>query len=153
MRHEVADGLPSPAFRQTDGAPDWPSVDTPGPSRCTVRLRADVDTDALREQLARLWREHGGRCRARSAVAMSVVETCGRSTGERERDAMRLLGLEAATRCDAGAGLPLRATLVSIEARYHLLQLTAPAEGGGAMLRPVLAGLRERYALDTLDAS
>jgi hypothetical protein len=152
MRHDVADKLPSPDFHHLDGTSGWTSGGTPEPSSLTVRLRTDVDTDALREHLARLWCEQGGRRRARSGVELSVVETCGRSPGERERDALRLLGLEAASRRDAASGVPLRATLVSVDARDHLLLLAAPAEGGGAMLRPILAGLRERYALDTLGA-
>jgi hypothetical protein len=153
MTHDVAaDAPPSPPFRPIDASPGGPQAARTEPSSLTLRLRGDVDADALREQLARLWRERGGRRRAGPGVVLSVVETCGCSPGERERDAMRLLGLEAACDPDAAHGVPLRATLVSVDARDHLLRLGAPARGG-AMLRPIVAALRERYQMDVPAAS
>ena len=108
-----------------------------------LRLREPVDAELLREQIAAPWPGRGTRRAAARRIELSVVETCGRTPDERERDALRLLRAEADA---AGPMGLLRATLVRLSASEHLLLLTAvagPAEGLIALvnelgrLRPV----------------
>jgi hypothetical protein len=99
------------------------------PPELLLRLPQSIDPDTLAAQLAALWRVATGRCPPAVRVEMSVVETCGRTRGERERDARRLLQAERGPRPRPGS---LRATLVSVDAHEHLLLLAA-ASGTGAL--------------------
>jgi hypothetical protein len=114
--------------------------------RIALRLSGQVDADALCERLAGIWREVLRRPRAASRVELSVVEICGRSSGDRERDALRLLRTET----PPGAGA-LRATLVSLGPLEHLLMLSAgeqpTAVGPLAMLA---AELGLRYPMESV---
>lgn len=114
--------------------------------RIALRLSGQVDADALCERLAGIWREVLRRPRAASRVELSVVEICGRSSGDRERDALRLLRTET----PPGAGA-LRATLVSLGPLEHLLMLAAgeqpTAVGPLAMLA---AELGHRYPMESV---
>ena len=81
------------------------------------------------------------RPRAASRVELSVVEICGRSSADRERDALRLLRTET----PPGAGT-LRATLVSLGPLEHLLMLAAgeqPAADGALALLAAELGRRD----------
>ncbi|RPH43149.1 MAG: hypothetical protein EHM87_14675 [Burkholderiales bacterium] len=102
------------------GPADDPEGDSA--SRIALRLSALVDADALCERLAGIWRDALRRPRGASGVELSVVEICGRTRGDRERDALRLLRTETAPTACA-----LRATLVSLDPHEHLLMLTAAA--------------------------
>lgn len=107
-----------------------------------MRLSAEVDADALVEDLARLWADAPSRTRAASRVELSVVETCGRSAADRERDALRLLHAEAdGPPCTAA----LRATLVSLAAGEHLLLLAASPKVGSTDLIGLADALARRY--------
>ncbi len=114
--------------------------------RIALRLSGQVDADALCERLAGIWREVLRRPRAATRVELSVVEICGRSSGDRERDALRLLRTET----PPGAGA-LRATLVSLGPLEHLLMLAAgeqpTAVGPLAMLA---AELGHRYPMESV---
>jgi len=117
-----------------------------------LRLSAALDPDLLQEQLAACWQSSGGRRRDRSTVAMSVVESCARSRQARERDALRLLALEAADApCPDGRDF-LRATLVSLDTAEHLLLLSiAPNECTAARLRYLADELARRYPVSAID--
>jgi hypothetical protein len=107
-----------------------------------LRLSAVIDADALVEDLARLWRDAPCRTRVASRVELSVVETCGRSAADRERDALRLLHAEAdGPPCTAA----LRATLVTLAAGEHLLLLSASPKVGATGLVALADGLARRY--------
>ncbi len=96
---------------------------TPDPAPVlALRIGAGVDADRLSDELGRAWRAAGASRRDAPGVAMSIVETCGRTPAERERDALRLLDEE---RRAAGPHGTLRATLVSLGAGDHLLLLAA----------------------------
>ena len=125
--------------------------------RIALRLQAGVDVDLLAAQLRELCiTESGPRGQAHplggrrpTAVALSVVETCGRSRAARERDALRLVELESRDagdlqRCD-NPREPLRATLVSVDTFDHLLLLDAPLARGRALLEAITAGLGQLY--------
>jgi hypothetical protein len=131
----LAPASPSPSPRATAAAPR--RQHTCGPDgadapRIALRLSGQVDADALCDRLAGIWREVLRRSRAASRVELSVVEICGRSSADRERDALRLLRTET----PPGAGA-LRATLVSLGPLEHLLMLAAGEQQapGGPLAR------------------
>jgi hypothetical protein len=113
-----------------------------------LRLSAGVDVDRLAEEIARAWRAARPTRRDAADVALSVVETCGRTPGERERDALRVLRDE---RRAAGPRGTLRATLVSLGAREHLLLLAA-APGTTALqaLSAIAEDLERLYPVATV---
>jgi hypothetical protein len=124
-----------------------------GTGTMALRLSATLDPDLLREQLGVCWQASGGRRRDRSTFAMSVVESCARSRQARERDALRLLALEAADAPAFEGRDFLRATLVSLDAAEHLLLLAvAPKECTAALLRHLVDELARRYPVSTIDA-
>lgn len=130
--------------------------------RIALRLQAGVDVDLLAAQLRELCTtEPGPRGQAhalggsrQTAVALSVVETFGRSRAERERDALRLVELESRDACDLPRAdsprEPLRATLVSVDTFEHLLLLHAPLARGRALLEAVTTGLGLLYPVAAL---
>lgn len=126
--------------QQSPAAPDPGTAGPPGAACLLLRLRTATDPDALADQLSRLCRQLPGGRRAAPAMAVSVVQTCGRSAAERERDALRLLETEArATRC-ATSRPTVRATLVSIGADEHLLLLAVAPDAAMERLLATLAG-------------
>jgi hypothetical protein len=127
-----------------------------------LRLQAGVDVDLLAAQLRELCitasgprgQAHPLGGRRPTAVALSVVETCGRSRAARERDALRLVELESRDagdlqRCD-NPREPLRATLVSVDTFDHLLLLDAPLARGRALLEAITTGLGQLYPVAAL---
>jgi hypothetical protein len=136
------DTIPSPP------AAHAPEPGAAPPAAChLLRLRTGSDADALREQLSRLCRQLpvGGR-RATPAIALSVVETCGRNAADRERDALRLLDAEAQAPASAAPRQTLRATLVSIAPDEHLLLLAvAPDTAMRRLLSMLVAELARLY--------
>lgn len=130
--------------------------------RIALRLQAGVDVDLLAAQLRELCStEPGPRGQAhalggsrQTAVALSVVETCGRSRAARERDALRLVELESRDACDLqrcdSPHEPLRATLVSVDTFEHLLLLDMPLARGRALLEAVTTGLGLLYPVAAL---
>jgi hypothetical protein len=130
--------------------------------RIALRLQAGVDADLLVAQLRELCTAEPGPAgrtpplgRSRqTAVALSVVETCGRSRAARERDAFRLFETESRECGDLprtdDAREPLRATLVSLDAFDHLLLLNAPLASGRALLETITAGLGLLYPVAAL---
>jgi hypothetical protein len=149
MHNTVADTAAGPAARPPDPQPGWCPPERPDASHLTVRLKTALDVDALGEHLVRTWRRQGGRRRAGPVVELSVVETCGRNPAEREQDARRLLRLEARGCGRGAAGAALRATLVSLDSRDHLLLLAT--SDAGALLRPLVAELSLAYPLEGHD--
>jgi hypothetical protein len=130
--------------------------------RITLRLQAGVDADLLAAQLRELCTAEPsglgrvpplGRSR-QTAVALSVVETCGRSRAARERDALRLVELESHDRADLQRSdsprEPLRATLVSVDTFDHFLLLDAPLARGRALLEAITTGLGRFYPVAAL---
>ena len=130
--------------------------------RITLRLQAGVDADLLAAQLRELCTAEPsglgrvpplGRSR-QTAVALSVVETCGRSRAARERDALRLVELESRDRPDLQRSdsprEPLRATLVSVDTFDHFLLLDAPLARGRALLEAITTGLGQFYPVAAL---
>jgi hypothetical protein len=117
-------------------------------SALALRLSAGVDVDRLAEEIGRAWRSAAPARRDAADVALSVVETCGRTPGERERDALRVLRDE---RRAAGSRGTLRATLVSLGAREHLLLLAA-APGTTALqaLSAIAEDLERLYPVATV---
>jgi hypothetical protein len=127
--------------RQDECGPD--GADAP---RIALRLSGQVDADALCDRLAGIWREVLRRPRAASRVELSVVEICGRSSADRERDALRLLRTET----PPGAGA-LRATLVSLGPLEHLLMLAAgEQQSPGGPLALLAAELGRRYEMESV---
>jgi hypothetical protein len=125
-------------------------VDPPGacapPAPAThlaLRIAPGPDADALGEQLPRLWRARAAPRRGARRIELSIVETCGRSREERERDALRLLQAEAAGAPWAGERDTLRATLVSVDTDEHLLLLAA---GSGAVAAGAVAAVVSELA-------
>ncbi|HYF60990.1 MAG TPA: hypothetical protein VEA81_18735 [Burkholderiaceae bacterium] len=137
-------GLDSPLGGPHDAALRARASST-GPSCRALRLRAGIDAQALGDEIERLWLETRGPHRS-SMVALSVVQTCGRSVDERERDALRLLRLEADGVDPAPSGARLLATLVSVDVAEHLLLLAAAP----AALDALVARLSQRYPLAAL---
>ena len=130
--------------------------------RITLRLQAGVDADLLAAQLRELCTAEPsglgrvpplGRSR-QTAVALSVVETCGRSRAARERDALRLVELESRDLPDLQRSdsprEPLRATLVSVDTFDHFLLLDAPLARGRALLEAITTGLGQFYPVAAL---
>jgi hypothetical protein len=113
-----------------------------------LRVHAGIDPDRLADELGRVWRDAGGTRREAVGVALSVVETCGRDADERERDALRVLSDERRTASPRGT---LRATLVSLGSREHLLLLAA-APGATALqaLSAIAEDLERLYPIATL---
>jgi hypothetical protein len=113
-----------------------------------LRLSAGVDVDRLAEELGHAWRAVRGARRDAAGIALSVVETCGRTADERERDALRVLRDE---RHAAGPRGTLRATLVSLGAGEHLL-LLASAPGATALqaLASIAEDLERLYPIATI---
>jgi hypothetical protein len=113
-----------------------------------LRIGAGIDAERLGDELGRAWRASGGARRDAAGVAMSVVETFGRTPVERERDALRLLDDE---RRAAGLHGTLRATLVSLGARDHLLLLAAaPGVAAWQALRTIAEELGRHYPIATI---
>jgi hypothetical protein len=132
---------------QPGGFPDRPAEAARNgdrAARLALRLHADVDTDLLETELSRLWQAAGPR-RCCCGVELSIVETCGRNPADRERDAMRLLRLEADQSGSGSRKEPLRATLVSLDLTDHLLLLAAPAACSAAVLSGLVAELSRLY--------
>jgi hypothetical protein len=165
MRHSVAEALHRAASVEPAGpaghaagsgapvpAPAAGASDGAGSAGLTVRLAARIDVDALGEHLVRLWRQQGGGGRAGPVVELSVVETCGRSPAERERDALRVLQAESLEHARAPGTVPLRATLVSLGTHDHLLRLAVPADAA-ALLGRLVAHLSQAYPLDAAAAA
>ena len=121
-------------------AVQWQAAADPGPHGL-VRLGEVPDVDALGEVLSCAWRTATGARRGGARLMLSVVETCGRSGPEREEDALRLLRAESATPRARGE---LRATLVRIDERAHLLLLSA-AHDAQAALDELAAMLARRH--------
>jgi len=127
--------------------------------RIALRLQAGVDADLLVAQLRELCTAEPGQaqklgCSRQTGVALSVVETCGRSRAARERDAFRLVEIES---CDWGnlqrsnsSREPLRATLVSVDTYDHFLLLDAPLARGRALLEAITIGLGRLYPVAAL---
>ncbi len=143
--------------------PDRRPASSPSDShRIALRLQAGVDADLLAAQLRDLCTaEQGQHGQAQplggsrpTAVALSVVETCGRSRAARERDAFRLFETESRESGDLprtdSAREPLRATLVSVDAFDHLLLLDAPLARGRALLETITTGLGLLYPVAAL---
>ena len=110
-----------------------------------LRLSGAPDARSLGEELERTWIEARGAHRA-AAFALSLVETCGRTRAERERDARRLLRLEADVPGLASRGR-LRATLVGIDPQDHLLLLT----GAPDVLDAAVERLARRWPVAPLE--
>jgi hypothetical protein len=130
--------------------------------RIALRLQAGVDADLLVEQLRELCTAEPdqsgqapklGRSR-QTGVALSVVETCGRSRAARERDAFRLVEIESRDSADLQRSdsprEPLRATLVSVDTFDHFLLLDAPLARGRALLEAITIGLGLLYPVAAL---
>ncbi|MCX7231546.1 MAG: hypothetical protein NTW15_21515 [Burkholderiales bacterium] len=149
MNPSLAPASPPHSPRAATAAPrceDGCGPDGADAPRIALRLSGQVDADALCERLAGIWREVLRRPRVASRVELSVVEICGRSSGDRERDALRLLRTET----PPGAGA-LRATLVSLGPLEHLLMLAAgeqPAAAGP--LARLAAELGHRYPMESV---
>jgi hypothetical protein len=112
----------------------------------TLRVAGAVDADTLRAQLDRLWSPGDSRGRSPPGVALSLVETCGRSRDARERDALRLLEAEASAWPVRAPGAVLRAVLVRLDRTDHLLLLAAPeARGAAGRLAAVAAEVARLY--------
>jgi hypothetical protein len=139
-----------------------PSSAAPTSHRIALRLQAGVDADLLAAQLRELCTAEpspSGRApplggSRQTAVALSVVETCGRSRAARERDALRLVELESRD-CDDlqrsdSPREPLRATLVSVDTFDHFLLLDAPLARGRALLEAITTGLGQFYPVAAL---
>jgi hypothetical protein len=122
-------------------APDPDSEQPPAACRL-LRLRTGTDADTLREQLSQLCRQlpGGGRAAPAMAMAVSVVETCGPSAADRERDALRVLDAEARTPGSAAPRRMLRATLVSVAPDEHLLLLAVAPDTAMQRLLSMLVG-------------
>lgn len=151
----VPSTIDSQAALPPGGCPNRPAAAAPigdGTARLALRLHAGIDTDRLESELARLWQQRAGTRRNGSGVEMSVVETCGRNSIDRERDAMRLLRLEAEQPGTGNRGEPLRATLVSVDSADHLLLLAAPAACSAAVLCGLVAELARLYPFAALGA-
>jgi hypothetical protein len=110
-------------------AVQWQAAAAAGPHGL-VRLGEVPDVDAFGERLAAAWRTSTGARRGGARLMLSVVETCGRTGPEREGDALRLLQAESATPRTRGE---LRATLVRVDERVHLLLLTAAHDAQAAL--------------------
>jgi len=139
-----------------------PSSAAPASHRIALRLQAGVDADLLAAQLRELCTAEPNRSgqppplgRSReTAVALSVVETCGRSRAERERDAYRLVEIESRDCADLQRSdsprEPLRATLVSVDTFDHFLLLDSPLARGRALLEAITTGLGLLYPVAAL---
>jgi hypothetical protein len=113
-----------------------------------LRIGAGVDPDRLGVELRRAWRDAGGTRRDATGVALSIVESCGRTPTERERDALRLLDDE---RRAAGPHGTLRATLVGLRPAEHLLLLAlAPGAAAPQALPAIAEALARRYPVATV---
>ena len=113
-----------------------------------IGAAAGVDAQRLSDELGRAWRARGGTRRDAPGVAMSIVETCGRTAADRERDALRLLDEE---RRAAGPQGTLRATLVSLGAGDHLLLLAAaPGAAPPQALTTIVEDLGRMYPIATV---
>jgi hypothetical protein len=148
MHNVVADTAAGPAARPPEPQAGHRPTERPDAPHLTVRLKTALDIDALGEHLVRTWRAQGGRRRPGPVVELSIVETCGRTPAEREQDAQRLLRLEARGCGRGAAGVPLRATLVSLDRSDHLLLLATSDEGGAALLHPLVTELSLTYPLE-----
>lgn len=116
-----------------------------------LRLCAPVDADLLHDQLRRWWQPASCRRRGVPAVVLSVVESCARSRQERERDALRLLGLEAEAGPRRDPRDALRATLVSLDATEHLLLLAVdPGASAAAGLPALSSALAAKYPVESV---
>lgn len=111
-----------------------------------LRLHASIDAEQLREQLRRWWQPPTCRRRSTPSVMLSVVETCARSRQDRERDALKLLRLEADAHPRGEPHEGLRATLVSLDATEHLLLLVVdPGAASAAGLPALSSALAHHY--------
>jgi hypothetical protein len=127
--------------------------------RIALRLQAGVDADLLAAQLRDLCTAESGQAQRlgrsrQTGVALSVVETCGRSRAARERDAFRLVEIESRDCADLQRSNsprePLRATLVSVDTFDHFLLLDAPLARGRALLEAITIGLGLLYPVAAL---
>jgi hypothetical protein len=136
---------PSIAQRPPSGPRTVARDDTPA---LALRLSTGIDPERLAEELGRAWRSLGGTRRDAVGVALSIVETCGRDADERERDALRVLSDECRAANPRGT---LRATLVSLGSREHLLLLAA-APGATALqaLSAIVEDLERLYPIATV---
>jgi hypothetical protein len=136
---------PSIAHRPPSGPRTVAGDDTPA---LALRLSTGVDPERLADELGRAWRSLGSARREAAGVALSTVETCGRSAEERERDALRVLSDERRTASPRGT---LRATLVCLGSREHLLLLAA-APGATALqaLAAIVEDLERLYPIATV---
>jgi hypothetical protein len=136
---------PSIAHRPPSGPRTVAGDDTPA---LALRLSTGVDPERLADELGRAWRSLGSARREAAGVALSIVETCGRSADERERDALRVLSDERRAASPRGT---LRATLVSLGSREHLLLLAA-APGATALqaLAAIAEDLERLYPIATV---
>jgi len=145
-------GVIHPSIRPA-GRPAPPAALAAHSGALALRLSAPLDPDHLREHLAACWQATGGRRRDRSTFTLSVVESCARSRHARERDALRLLALEAANAPACDDRDRLRATLVSLEASEHLLLLSvAPKACTSALLRSLADELARRWPISVVAA-
>lgn len=94
------------------------------PDRVALRVTGP-QASAFPEALPALWRAVTGGRAARARIELSVVETCGRSCDDRQRDALRLLQAEADTVAGTRSRAALRATVVRIDAREQWVMLAA----------------------------
>lgn len=136
---------PSIAQRPPSGPRTVAGEETPA---LALRLSTGIDPERLADDLGRAWRRLGGTRREAARVALSIVETCGRTAHERERDALRVLSDERRAASPRGT---LRATLVSLGSREHLLLLAA-APGATALqaLSAIAEDLERLYPIATV---
>lgn len=147
----VRDRIPPP---DTAPAPHPDARSAPAAACFILRLRTGADADALGEQLSGLCRQLPGGRRAAPVMALSVVETCGRSPADRERDALRLIDAEARAACPNTLRPTVRATLVSIGPDEHLLLLAvAPVTAMERLLATLVGELSRLYPAASLRAA
>jgi hypothetical protein len=121
------------------------------PARAVAMRLTGVDADALAAELVGLWQGAVGGHRQALRIDVSLVETCGRSGADRERDARRLLRAEVDEAAACACGCAMRATLVRLEPLEHLVLLAcAPDVRALDALGRVGHELTRRHAAEAL---
>ena len=125
--------------------------DRSAPATAVAMRLTGVDADALAEELVGLWQGAVGRHRPALRVDVSLVETCGRSGAERERDARRLLRAEVDEAAACACGCAMRATLVRLEPLEQMVLLTcAPDVRALDALGRIAEELARRHTAEAL---